>query len=157
MTPALARKRRAGDAVGAVLLAGEQSRLPVRGDFGEGVDGGAAGGVIERRGVGVDRDEQIGVEPPRDLVALVEAAIAIVLAGHRHPHPAGGGERVADGEAERQGDVLLALGDEGRGGAGIVAAMAGIDDDERRIVAARRGHPGQRAELVGAERARAGW
>ena len=65
-------ERRAGDAVGAVLLLGEQGRLPVRGDLGEGVDGGAAGGVVERRGVGVDRDEQVGVEPPGDLVALVE-------------------------------------------------------------------------------------
>ena len=107
---------------------------------------------FERRGVGMDRDEQIGVEPAGDLVALVEAAIAVVLAGHRHPDPAGGGERVADGEAEREGDVLLALGDERRGGAGIVAAMAGIDHHQRRIVAARRGHPGQRPQLVGAER-----
>src|ERR1044072_419129 len=70
--------------------------------------GGAVGGVVERRGIGMDRDERIGVEPAGDLVAFVEAAIAVVLAGHGDAHPAGGDERVAGGggEGQRAGPAL---------------------------------------------------
>ena len=143
---------RAGDPAGGVLALREQRRLPVRGDLRQGVDGGAAGAVVERRAVGVDRDEQVGVEPAGDLVALVEAAIAVVVAGHGDADPAGRGERVADGEGEREGDVLFRLSREFRGRARVAAAMAGIDHHQRRIVAARRGHPGQRPELVRAQR-----
>ena len=71
-----------------VLALGEQGRLAVGGDLGQGVDGGAARRVVGGRGVGVDRDEQVGVEPAGDPVAVLEHQIAVVLAGHARPAPA---------------------------------------------------------------------
>jgi hypothetical protein len=56
--------------------------------------------------------------------------------------------------ADRQGHVLLRpAATKGEVGARILAAMARIDDDERRIGGAGRGHMRQRPELVGAQRA----
>ena len=70
-----AHPRRA-EPVGLVLALGERRRLAVGGDFGQGIDGRAARLIVGRRDVGMDRNEQIGAQPPRDRVAVLKRDIA---------------------------------------------------------------------------------
>ena len=97
----------------------------------------AARGVVGGRGVGVDRDEQAGAQPPRDLEALGEDEIAVVLAGQGDAHPARRGQIVADRAGEGERHVLFAAAVGGRDRAGIDAAMAGIDHHQRAARVAR--------------------
>jgi YD repeat-containing protein len=133
----------AADQVRLVLALGEQGRVAVRGDLREGVDGGAAGAVIVGGRVCVDRDEQVGLEPARDLVAVLEQQVAVVVASEGDADPAGGGERVADPAGEGEGYVLLDEAAIRRARARIATAMARIDDHERRVLAARCGRARQ--------------
>jgi hypothetical protein len=95
--------------------------------FRQGVDAGAAGRGVGSR-IGVQRDEQVGVGPAGDLHAGFQRHEGVGLAGHDHGVAAGllqlGLQRLGGG----QGDVLL--GGVGARRAGILAAVAGVDDDD---------------------------
>ncbi len=78
----------------------------------------------------MDRDEQVRAEAASDTIAFLKHEETVGVAGQRHPDPAGCGQRVTRGAGQRQGQVLFAL-PAGTDGARIMAAMAGINDDER--------------------------
>ena len=83
-------------------------------------------GVVARRGVGMDRDEQVGVEPAGDLVAVLEHADSGRPRGSARPAP-GRRRRARRGSRGASARVMSFSRPvaERRGGAGIAAAMAG--------------------------------
>ena len=93
------------------------------------------------RGVGVDRDEQVGARAAGDLVAVLERRGSGRPRGSSRRAPGPSGERVARVAAPWPSVTSFSLPTaERRGRAGIVAAMAGIEHDQRprRIAGCRR-------------------
>ena len=112
-----------------VLSRRQHRRLPVAGHIGKRVDRGAAD-PSHGIGVGVDRDEQIGVGVARPPDALTQRDVFVVVAGHDHVVAAGLRQSVAKLERDAQGDRFLEQA--GRAdGAGILAAVAGVDHHHR--------------------------
>ena len=133
----LGRKIDAGDHVGPVFGLGQPRGFRVGGVFRQRVDAGALRlALAARHRVGMDRDEQRGLELAREAHALGERDEGVVVARHRHPVFAAALEQFAQLEPEGEHDVLLLLAVEALG-AGVDAAMAGIDHDQRTRIGAR--------------------
>ncbi len=116
-----------------VLAVGHPARRAARGAaLAEGEHRGAARlGVHE--GVGVDRDEQVGLDAARLLDALVQRHEEVGVARQHRAHVRVGVDPVAQQHGDRQHHVLLVQA--GRAaGAGILAAVAGIDGDDDEAV-----------------------
>ncbi len=125
------------DDIGLILACGEAGGLAVGGDFGERVDRRAAGLLI-LGGVGVNRDEQVGLQAARDAVAFLKHQIAVVRAGERDADAARGDQVVANRARDAERDVLFALAAVRIDRARIVPAVPRVDHDERQ---ARIGRP----------------
>ena len=119
----------AADQVGRVLAVGHPARRAARrAVLAEREYRGAARlGVHER--VGVDRDEQVGLDPARLLDALVQRHEEVGVAGQHRAHVRVRVDPVAQQHRDRQHDVLL-VQPARPARAGIFAAVAGVDGDD---------------------------
>ena len=110
--------------------------------------------------VGVHRHEQLGQVALGEFAALVELDEHVGVARHQHLVAPGGGELVAQHEAERQHHVLLHGAVSLR--SGVLATVPGVEDDDRLVHAERarlRRHGRarhRRLQAAGAERSGAG-
>ena len=137
------------DAVGAVFTPGQRIAERIGPAIRQGIDGRPAR-VRRRSGIGMDRDEQIGMEPPRDPRTLFEREEAVPLAGERHAHPPVGQQRIAQGQRKGQRQLLLAQG-ASPARARIMAAVPSVDHHQRTARVSRPLDPRQvdRARSVG--------
>jgi hypothetical protein len=120
----------AGDQVGLVFLGCQRRSLGIRGGLRQSVDGKPARIAHEAR-IGMQRDEDVRVIDPRHLEALAQGHENVAPAGQLHPIAAGGQKLAFQLLSHGQSDILLiaaAMPD----GAGIGAAMARIDIDQRK-------------------------
>ena len=118
------------DQVGLVLRIGQPARRFGRGAaLGQGIDGGAE---CRRawRGVGMNRDEQIGASLARDLGALAQRNEVIAGAHQLGAEALLGVDLALQLLGDGQGHVLFVLTLDRRQGARVFAAMTGIDDDD---------------------------
>ena len=109
----------------------------------QGVDAGAtgAGGAIRVQG-----QEQRRLPPPRQLDPVAERDEDVARAGQRHPAAAAGLQLPLQLQRRGQGDALL-LRPARADGAGILAAMAGVQHHQRQRPARHRG--GGQAAAIG--------
>ena len=132
--------------VGLVLPRRQPCRLLVAGNLRQSIDRRTRR-LFRTDAVAVDRDEQVGMEPPRDAEAFAQHQIAVVVAGQRHPHPAAVQKLVADRARDLQRHVLFAQPGLGVDRAGVDPAMARVDHHQRAAAVAL--HARQRRRLGG--------
>ena len=118
-----------------VRAARELAHRATRALFRQGVDAGATQRRV-RAGVGVQRDEQVGVRLPRDRDPAVKIDIGVARAGQAHAVAAGLFQFSLELLGGRQGDGAFA--DVCAAGARIAPSVAGVDHDHRLVGAARR-------------------
>jgi hypothetical protein len=129
----------AADEVGRVLAVGHPARSAARRAVLAEREHRRAARVRAHERVGVDRDEEVGLDAARLLDALVQRHEEVRIARHHRAHVRLRVEAVAQHERDREDDVLLARAarpDRAR----VLAAVPGIDrdDDEAIDLALRR-------------------
>jgi len=77
----------------------------------------------------MDRQEQVRPEPAGNAGPFGEQQVTVAVTRHGDAHAAAAQQLVAQGAGEHQGQLLFAQAIAHR--AGIVAAVSGIDDDQR--------------------------
>ncbi len=135
----------AADLVGLVLLVGEPARGAAGGAALAQREHAGAARIGRGEGIGMDAHEQVGLHAPRLLHAHAqrheEVGVAREEGAHRVAVDAAGVDAVAQPVRDLQHDVLLARA-VGADGAGVFAAVAGIErDDDDAVGAAGRGAP----------------
>ena len=118
---------------GPVLAGGDFHRLVVLGEVQ--VVGLHPVGVSFGTGIGMQRDEQVGVDLVGDGGPLLEGDERIVVAGHDHLAAELLLEARGEGLGHRQGHVLFQR-TAGADRSGVLAAVAGVDDDAQQLSAA---------------------
>ena len=115
---------------GAIFRRREARRFGARGDIGQGIERRALSERIGRA-VHVERDEQAGADAARNIGALVESEIAVVLARQRHADPAALFEQVGEFRAHRQRKLFFDQRARHAGRARVTPAVARIDQHDR--------------------------
>jgi len=133
---ALMVKIDAGDDVGAVLLCRQRRRLAVGRAFRQGVDRTAPDLRIANR-IGMQRNEQVGAGALRDPDPVAQPNEHVAVSDHHHPVASRPAELAAQFARLRQRNVLFPDA-AAAVRAGIDAAMAGIDRDQRAAIGRRR-------------------
>jgi len=133
--------------VGLVLARGEPSGLAIRSHFGQRVDGGAPRG-LRGGGIGMDRNEKVRPQTPRNAIAFLQHQEGVGVARQRHAHAAGLEQFVANGAGDLQCDLAFARPVMRADRARIVAAMPRIDHHQRAAVILGPFDPGQRRRLA---------
>jgi len=108
------------------------------------------GGRRASEGIGVDADEQVGLHAACLLHAHAQGHEEVAVARHVGPHGAAVDRALVDAVAQQLGDLqdhVLLIGALGADGAGVLAAMAGVQrhDDDAVGLARRRGAGGHGA------------
>src|SRR3546814_7104253 len=91
------------------------------------------GGIVLRGGVGMEREKEIGAEPAGNGVAIGKVDISVVVSGEGDADAGRRGDLVPDGAGEGERHLFLVATAEWRGGTRILAAMTGVDDDQRPV------------------------
>ena len=117
----------AGHDVGPVLLSRQRCGLAVGAALREGVDGGAGHRCVGI-GVGVERNEEVGIVAPGDAHALAQRDVDVGVAGEMDG-VAATGEGFGEPAGFVQNHFLLPASIHA-GGNRVDAAMAGVENDD---------------------------